>query len=159
MAITAGVLGVVALGVFLTFALGCQSGEPLTVRALRYKRIDYESGLAFSHGMGQWHEELYFPERGVRANLGWTEADDGNRDVPFLSALFGSIANKSLLAGPILESEHPTEEVQVAKDLAERIFALAELQKKLNEEKELLGGLTEKTGVLHMKVKRPLEQE
>jgi hypothetical protein len=159
-----------ATGILLGFFLGCQSSGPVaegtreTVRALRYKRNAFESMLEFSHGAGTWYEEMYFPEKGIVSTLGWTSSWDEKEEElelkykPKLYAYYGDIQNKFAVSFNN-EIEQTTEEIQVPEDLAKRIFALAALQKKLGEEQELLGGVTEKAGVLRMNVEPPPEQK
>jgi hypothetical protein len=165
-------LVLLAAGILLTVVLGCRSSGPEretpgdTVRALRYKRLCFESMLEFTHADGTWYEDLYFPENGVRATLLWTSSWDEEaeelefKDQPKLHATYGEILNKSLL-GPLEEKEtqQPTEEVQVPRDLAERIFALADLQRRVDEETPLLGEEVYRRGVLRMNVGPPAGQE
>ena len=156
------------IGILLGFFIGCRSSSPVaegtreTVHALRYKRIAFESMLEFSHAAGTWYEELYFPEKGIVSTLGstswWDEKEEQSKYKPKLYAYYGDIGNKFDVSFN-KKSEQPTEEIQVPKDFARRIFALPELQKRIDEEQELLGGLTEKAGVLHMNVEPPPEQQ
>jgi hypothetical protein len=153
-----------ARGTLLIFLLGCRSNTPApdetgkTVRALRYKRLDFESLLEFSHGAGTWHEELYFPEKNVRATLTytslWDEKTQESKDQPQLYAAYSAIRNKFLVSVE-KEVEQPTEEVQVPYRLAQRIFALADLRKTVDEQDHVLGEQAERLGLLHMKVEPP----
>ncbi len=154
-------------GIFLLPSLGCHTTHPgaeatgrtETVRALRYKRLCFESTLEVLHAAGTWHEELFFPEKGVRATLTSTSSMDENageiefRQEPKLFAAYGELGNKLALS-PFdkKETEQPTEEVRIPSDLARQIFELADLQKKMEEATARLGEKVEKSGALHLQV-------
>lgn len=109
--------------------------EPETVRALRYRILVAESALEMSHGGGQWIDELYFPDKGVVANVTSemvTEAKEFSTRWR-MHAFPSPIRNKfsETLGGE--EKEHATTEVAVPRALAERIFELAELTRRQRE--------------------------
>jgi hypothetical protein len=137
---------------------GKESAE--TVRALRYKRICYDSVLDMTHGAGRWVEELYFPEENVVAPLEeitWYDQEAGQTTKkPCLHAYHGKIGNKFKLS--ILDekdTEEPTEEVQVPIALAREIFALADLTKRQSDESDRLGEKAFGAGILRLDVKPP----
>jgi len=147
---------VAAVGVLIPLLLGCQTTD--SVRALRYKRVYYDSVLEWSHGMGRWVEELYFPEKRVVANLswrseGWDEEKKETRYKAVLNTFYGEIGNKFLVGKN--ETEEPTVEVRVPEELAKKIFALAELTRKMNEEQERVGEAVKKEELLHWDVEAP----
>jgi len=150
----------------VSFLLGCQSGPDgtaegaATVRALRYKRIGFESALEFGHGDGTWYEEMYFPDKGVVATMNseqsWDESTQKAKYSPVLYVYPGEIGNK--FAVSFTETiEQPTEEVRVEAELARKIFALGERQRELTEEQHGLGLMLLDSGLLRMNVGPPAE--
>jgi hypothetical protein len=126
---------------------------PAPVKAVRYRVRVVESALEATHGGGTWIEELYFPAKGVVANV----ENDYNHEngVAVVHAFYGAMRNKSreLLGGPAMEV--PTEDVEVPAALAERIFALAELTRRLGDEQRALAEAALAAGTLHTGVEAP----
>ena len=156
-------------GILMVLVLGCRtSGPPAEakhgmVRALQYKRLAFESALEFSHGGGTWHEELYFPREGIRATMAtassWDEKDQEMKYRPKLYVSHGRIGNKFAVSFHDPEVEQPTREVEVPEDLANRIFLLAGLQKRVDQEQDILGRLTEDADLLHRDPESPLREK
>jgi hypothetical protein len=132
-------------------ALG-RAEDAKTVPALRYRVMIYEGVLDMTHGAGQWIEELYFPSRGVVCNV------VERNEAPTLNAFFGSIRNRfhTQIMGP--EVETPTEAVEVPRETAEAIFALAELTKRQREEGARLASRALAETFLHTRVEPPPER-
>jgi hypothetical protein len=145
--------------------LGCNSGPHVpdeageTVRALRYKRIAFESFTEFSHGDGTWLEEMYFPGEGVVATLASISSLDEesleSKDTPVLHAYHGDMGNKFVPYPNAEETEQPVEEIRVPAELAKKIFALAERRRELEAEEQGLGGMLRESGLLRMNVGPP----
>jgi formylglycine-generating enzyme required for sulfatase activity len=108
------------------------------VKAFRYRVFTAESAMAFTHGGGRWIEELWFPERKLAANVE-TTWNDGKED-PVVRAFFCErMRNWSQTSGLETEREQPAEEVTVPRDLADRLFALADAARKAELERVALG--------------------
>lgn len=109
-----------------------------SVKAYRYRVFATESALEFAHGGGRWIEELWFPDRKFAANVEtrW----NGGKEEPAVRAFFVErMRNWSQTNGLETEREQPAEEVIVPKDLADRLFALADAARKAEEERVALG--------------------
>jgi hypothetical protein len=125
------------------------------VPAMRYRVWVVEGAMEMVHGGGAWIEELWFPEQGVVANVLWkTETvtkPDGSLDwatKPVMNAFKGKMRNKSnpdFHGEPI---EQPTEKVLVPRDVAQRIFALAELTARQGETAQRMGADVAAGGLL-----------
>jgi hypothetical protein len=85
----------------------------------------------------------------------WDEKAQKTKHDPKLLASFGEIGNRFTVSLNAAETVEPTKEVQVPEGLAKRIFSLAALQKEIDEEQGLLGGLMEDAGLLHRDVEAP----
>src|SRR5262245_18901325 len=109
------------------------AAKPKTVKALRYRLKIVESALEMSHGGGVECDELWFPSRRVVANVTSESGFDGDSRKfvtrPVMHAFFGDARN-GRDPGAAEEKDLPTEEIEVAADVAERIFELAELTAK-----------------------------
>ena len=149
---------------------GCRSGtrsspEPgpvpraagrAAVPALRYRVWVVEGALEASHGGGKWIEELYFPAQGIVANVVWetTMRTDGKGQFAWdetraAHAFHGEMRNKSSPEWFGTPVEQPTERVEVPNAVAQRIFALADLTRRREQECTSLGDDLDKAGILH----------
>ncbi len=145
-----------------------------SVRALRYCVQVFEGALAVTHDHGEWIEELYFPDAGVVCNVVWTMdaspewrgnpvdlgLPSGARQLlrPRMNAFFGSIEERWKRSNP-LEAKGVGDmplvgEVEVPRDLAREISALAESTRRVRETESDLGIRAVKGGILGY---RPLE--
>jgi len=119
---------------------------PDTVPALRYRRLAYDA-MAWHDGTGRPIEEIWFPERGIVANVteeySFDEAPGGTLDIgshPEFHAFYSPILNRypeTFLSGAMIES--PTEEIRVPRALAERMFRMADLDRELKEGRIAVG--------------------
>ena len=90
-----------------------EPAAPRTVRAYRYKVEVYDSALHYSHRMGRWIEEIYFPDHGVVCNVDF-------------GGFFGRPARlNAFSSGPRNDSE-TLEEIEVPADLAADIIDMAQ---------------------------------
>src|SRR5262245_32338946 len=112
--------------------------KPDSVLALRYQCCVSESFTDFNHGGGYWIDEIWFPEKGVVANVTFKMrfVDEKWVDEPTLNAFFSDIRNSSPPRPLEDEIELPTEEVRVPLALANRIFDVAETNRRLEEERK-----------------------
>jgi hypothetical protein len=133
---------------FLEGCSGPQRGEQSMVKAIRYEVAIADSFTDAAHGSYYLIKEIYFPDRGVVCNL--TESTCR------MNAFFSDIRNPSTIG--VVETQEiktPTEEILVPADLAEQIFALAELNKKAEELSLSVGKKGREAGILDGKT-RPL---
>jgi hypothetical protein len=118
-------------------------GAEETVSAQRYRTWVVESAIEASHGGGQWIEELFFPEKGVVANVVW-EADPSSKETfamrPVLNVFDGGIRNRFKM-GLTSEktTETPVENVKVSASLARAVFEAADLRRRLEAARRDLG--------------------
>jgi len=126
---------------------------PPPVTALRYNIFFVEFTLEMIRGGGRWGQELYFPERGIVCNLTHETGDileEGIKLHPKVNAFENTIRNRYSLRPGQEEITAATEEVEIPAEVAERIFAFAELSKRQREESERLGGALEEVGLLNL---------
>ena len=130
---------VVFVAVAAAFALGRASlgqdgkeapAPPATVKALRYRITIYDSALEMTHRAGEEVDELWFPDRKVVANVRTGPVTEDFRCFPVMHAFEGEIRNRQY--DPVLATsiDLPTQEVQVVRELADRIFELADVTKR-----------------------------
>ena len=119
----------------LVVLLASGAEDPDPVRALRYRIRVVDSALELTHGGDRWTEELYFPDRGVVANVTSEVVADGDSITQRwrMNAFASPIRNRFAETVGGEEVEHATEEVQVPRALAEKIFELADLTRKLEQ--------------------------
>jgi len=134
----------------LAILAALRPSEPDTVRALRYRVLVVDSALELVHGGGRWIEELYFPDRGVVANV--TSEPDPAAEAGTMRwtahAFAGPIRNRFADTPGGEEVEHATEEVRVPRALAEKLFELADLTRKLERLAGDAAGEARKAGLL-----------
>jgi hypothetical protein len=122
------------------FLQGC-SGSQGTVKALRYEVAVCDSVCDEMHGWYHFIREVYFPDRNVVCNIvRWHPTAGESKETYEMHAFFSKIRNPSKV-GPVetREIQMPTEEILVPNDLARKIFALAELNKRMEEVSANLG--------------------
>ena len=127
-----------------------------SVTALRYRRLAYDA-MAWHDGTGRLIEEIWFPDRGIVANVteeySFDEGADGTLDTgshPEFHAFYSPILNRypeTFLSGTMIES--PTTEIQVPRALAERMFRMADLDRELKEGRIAVGREAVGGDVLH----------
>ena len=98
-----------------------------TVAAKRYKTwVFVEAGRG-----GMWIEELYFPEKGVCANVEWRLMPE---ETHALNAFHSPMRNRySIHPFDEKQSESPVEDVKVPAALAQAIFETAEFHRQLEQ--------------------------
>jgi|GEM_PF-5288613 len=117
-----------------------------TVAAKRYKTwVFVEAGRG-----GRWIEELYFPEKGVCANVEMRVETKG-KDLTFpyvLNAFYGSIRNQFTtdLDDPT-RTESPVEEVRVPASVVKGIYDAADLHRRLEQARHAVGALVSELGL------------
>jgi formylglycine-generating enzyme required for sulfatase activity len=117
------------------------------VKAYRYRVFTAESAMEFTHGGGRWIEELWFPDRKFVANVETTWND--GKEEPVVRAFFSErMRNWSQTSGLETVREQPAEEVTVPRDLADRLFALADAARRAESERVALGPLVVAAKVL-----------
>jgi hypothetical protein len=112
--------------------------------------VHWGNSIATRYGASQWEEYLYFPGRKVRCTIpldrktrawsGWVVARYGEE--PALLR-FGK-----LLDAEWPETSLPPREVEIPREVAEEIFALADLNRKLEKESARVARTLRETGVL-----------
>ncbi len=89
------------------------AAAPQTVRAYRYKVEVYDSPLHFSHRMGRWIEEIYFPDHGVVCNVDF-------------GGFFGRPGRLNAFSSGPRNGDEALEEIEIPADLASDIIAMAQ---------------------------------
>jgi hypothetical protein len=125
--------------------------EPAGVRALRYRVLVHESACDLVHGGGQWIDELYLPDHGVVCNV--TGEPAPTKEDPFatrhrMHAFKGKIRNVFAETVNGEPQEHPTEELRIPRELAERILELADLTERQRRLAETAAAAARDAGVL-----------
>ena len=120
------------------------------VRAERYRLLVFASGLDVAHGDGQWIDELYLPDHRVVCNV-VNEMDEHLVEQPRMRAFDSPIRNVFAETAGGKETVHPTTPVQLPRELADQILALAELTRKQAALSLKAGAAARQAGVLPAK--------
>jgi hypothetical protein len=90
-----------------------ETAAPQTVRAYRYKVEVYDSALHYSHRIGRWIEEIYFPSHGVVCNVDF-------------GGFFGGPGRLNAFSSGPRNGDDALEEIEVPADLAADIIDMAQ---------------------------------
>jgi hypothetical protein len=116
-----------------------QDTRPAPVKAILYPMwVVPDSGLERSHGGGWWINELYLPDRGVVCNVTWrldAHANPPSFDLVAVSnAFYGSFEDRKKGTLEVKKDYvWAQKDVEVPRDVADRIIALADLTKRQRE--------------------------
>jgi hypothetical protein len=152
----------VLVAALLAIAAGCATppadGPKEPVRALRYRVMVVESALDYSHGGGQWIDELYLPDAGVVCNVVWNLETCANEKgehvftggwVPTMNAFFGSMEERiGSGSDKSVDPRKPPVEITVPSELAERIMHVAEVEREQRRKRGELARILVDRGLL-----------
>lgn len=119
------------------------------VSAKRYKtRVVMDA----THGASAWIEELFFPDKGVCANIE-TKVEVRGKELEFphvLNAFYGPMRNKFRMEfRSEVDSESPVEDVRVPASVAAAIFEAADLNRRLDRVRRDIGPRVSELALCH----------